>query len=63
MIVRLDTSLIWNGRLYENGDTIDLPDEVALKYIATRQAERIETAALHTTPVKGKKDVRIQATR
>jgi hypothetical protein len=46
MIVRLNTSLLWYGKYYGYGDDIDLPDETAERYIATRQAERIECAAV-----------------
>lgn len=70
MIVKLKTCLQWYGRLYNDGDEIDLPDNVASRYIATNQAEPIpqpspvvETAALRTQPSRGRKDVRIQATR
>jgi hypothetical protein len=42
MRVRLDTSLVWYGREYHHGEEIDLPDAVAKRYIATRQAELVE---------------------
>jgi hypothetical protein len=45
MRVRLDTSLVWFGREYHHGDEIDLPDDVAKRYIATHQAEPVVTAA------------------
>ena len=67
MKVLLSTSLRWNGRWHHSGDEIELPDELARKYIAAGSAEptmpQVETAALHTTPPKGKRDVRIQAAR
>lgn len=70
MIVRLTTSLLWNGRLYSHGDEVDLPDNIAGRYISTNQAEPvnptqpdIETAALRTQPARGRKDVRTTATR
>ncbi len=45
MRVRLDTSLVWYGREYHHGEEIDLPDDVAKRYIATRQAEPVVAAA------------------
>lgn len=71
MIVRLDTSLLWLGSYYGHGDEIDLPPEVAERYIATRQAERIEsaaivapeTAALQKPTFKGNKHGRTTAAR
>lgn len=64
MLVRLSTCLQWNGRMYYDGDQIDLPNDVAERYVATNQAERIpppiETAALRTLPAKGTQDVRVQ---
>ena len=66
MLVRLSTTLIWKGYAFHSGDEVELTDELARKYISAGSAEPvvplIETAALHTTPPKGKRDVRIQAT-
>lgn len=45
MRVRLETSVIWYGREFHHGDEIDLPDDVAAKYIATHQAEPIAATA------------------
>lgn len=42
MIVRMTTQLVWYGRITQPGETVDLPENVALRYIATKQAERIE---------------------
>jgi hypothetical protein len=54
--------MCWGGTYYHSGDEIDLPDEVAAKYIAAGSAEHIppaiETAALQTNPPKGKRYVR-----
>jgi hypothetical protein len=66
MKVTLSTSLLWAGYWYHSGDEVDLPDELAHKYIRAGSAELItepiagpiETAALRTTPPKGKYDVR-----
>jgi hypothetical protein len=66
MKVILSTTLIWRGYSYHSGDEVDLPDDVALRYIAAGSAEQVpavETAALQTTPPKGKYDGRIKATR
>ena len=67
MRVQLNTTLIWYGTEYHSGDEIELPDELARKYIAAGSAEPIsppiETAALHTSPPKGRRDVRNTATR
>ena len=45
MRVLLDTSVVWHGREYHHGDEIDLPDDVAMRYIATHQAEAIVATA------------------
>lgn len=62
MRIRLSTTLIWHGVEHHSGDEIELPDELARKYIAAGSAERIEqpveTAAIITTPPKGRSDVR-----
>lgn len=71
MIVRLTTSLLWYGKFYGHGDEIDLPDGIAQRYIDTRQAERIECAAvapqeaavIPTPTFKGNKHGRIQNSR
>lgn len=64
MKVVLNTSLCWNGMWNHSGDEIELPDELARKYIAAGSAEPIippiETAALITSPPKGRRDVRNQ---
>jgi hypothetical protein len=61
------TTLIWCGQEHHSGDEAELPDDLARKYIAAGSAEHItppvETAALRTTPAKGKHDVRIQTAR
>jgi hypothetical protein len=66
MRVELSTTLIWHGYEYHSGDQIELPDELAAKYIAAGSATEVtppvETAALHTQPHKGRKDGR-NATR
>lgn len=49
MRVRLDTSVVWYGREYHHGDEIDLPDDVAARYIATHQAEAVVATV---TPVE-----------
>lgn len=61
MLVQLSTTLIWNGYAHHAGDQVDLPDALALRYIAAGSAEQvptIETAALQTTPPKGRNDGR-----
>lgn len=67
MIVTLETQLIWYGREYLPGEQIELPDNDARRFIASGQAQpvtpQIETAALHTTPPKGKQDGRISSAR
>jgi len=68
MKVILSTTLPWAGYWYHSGDEVDLPDEIAARYIAAGSAEPIqpppvETAALHTTPPRGKRDERNTATR
>lgn len=45
MLIRMTTQLIWHGREILPDETIDLPDDVARRYVATRQAELI-----HNTP-------------
>ena len=42
MRVRLGTFLLWYGKPFQAGEEIDLPDDVAMRYIATHQAERVE---------------------
>ena len=42
MRVRMTTFLIWHGQQVAHGEEIDLPDDVAQRYIATQQAERVE---------------------
>ncbi len=65
MRILLSTSLVWFGQEYHSGDEVDLPDDLARRYIAAGSAESItppiECAALQTTPPKGKRDVRNQA--
>jgi hypothetical protein len=60
MLVRLHTTLCWAGYWSHSGDEVDLPDDLALRYIAAGSAEPItppvETAALHTTPPKGRRE-------
>lgn len=62
MKILLSTTLIWQGREFHSGDEIDLPDELARKYIRVGSAEQIqppiETAALQTTPPKGRRNER-----
>ena len=66
MLVTMQTTLIWYGYEYHSGDQIELPDDLAAKYIAAGSAvavqPQIETAALHTHPHKGKQDGRNKAT-
>lgn len=69
MIVRMTCSVVWFGRAYHDGDEIDLPDEVAMKYIAAGSAERIaptappiEVAALPSYD-RGRKHARTSTTR
>jgi hypothetical protein len=50
MIVRMTTQLVWYGREIMPGETVDLPDNVALRYIATKQADRIEEPPTPTQP-------------
>ncbi len=60
MRVLLSTSLYWSGFWNHSGDEIELPDELARKYIAAGSAEAvaqpIESAALRTQPTKGRND-------
>jgi hypothetical protein len=68
MLVRLSTSLCWGGVFSHSGDEIELPDDVARKFIAAGSAEPIaapiiETAALITNPPKGRRNERTTATR
>jgi len=67
MRILLSTTLIWNGVEHHSGDEIDLPNDLAARYIAAGSAEPItppiETAALQTTPPKGRNDGRNTATR
>lgn len=42
MLVRMSTYLPWPGQPTEAGETIELPDAVAMAYIRTGQAERVE---------------------
>lgn len=70
MRVLLSTSLCWAGNWYHSGDEVLLPDDLALRYIAAGSAERcesnpppVETAALQTTPPKGRRDERIPTAR
>lgn len=61
MLVTLSTTLIWKGYSYHSGDQVDLPSDVAMRYIAAGSAEQVptvETAALQTTPPKGRNDGR-----
>lgn len=69
MRVRLSTSLPWYGVTYHDGDEVDLPDEVAARYVATRQADpvntepEIETAMLQQPTQRGKRYERHQNTK
>lgn len=67
MLVRLNTTLCWAGYWSHSGDTVELPDDLARRYIAAGSAEPItppvETAALQTTPPKGRRNERNTATR
>lgn len=62
MLIRMNTTLIWYGKEYHSGDEIELPDDIAGRYIAAGSAEPIappiETAALQTTPPKGRRHER-----
>ncbi len=66
MRVLLSTSLCWAGVWNHSGDEVDLPDDLALRYIAAGSAEPVaapvECMAMQTTPPKGKRYERIQAT-
>lgn len=37
----MKTFLPWYGKSYPAGSEVDLPDDAALRYIATNQAERV----------------------
>lgn len=70
MKVRLLTTLQWAGYWSHSGDEVDLPDDLARRYIAAGSAEvieqtapPIETAALQTTPPRGRRDGRTQTAR
>lgn len=67
MRIVLSTTLLWNGDEYHSGDEIELQDELARKYIAAGSAElvapQVETAALQTTPPKGRRNERNSAAR
>lgn len=67
MNVRLSTTLLWAGYWHHSGDEVELPDDVARTYIAAGSAEQvtppIETAALQTTPPKGRRNERTTTTR
>jgi hypothetical protein len=67
MIVRLSTSLLWAGSWHHSGDEVELPDDVAAIYIRAGSAEPIappiETAALQTTPPRGRRNERITTAR
>lgn len=41
MLVRMNCSLVWFGRACHDGDEIDLPSDVAAKYIAAGSAEPV----------------------
>lgn len=41
MLVRMKTFLLWHGKSCPAGSEVDLPDDAALRYIATNQAERV----------------------
>lgn len=66
MTITMRTSIVWYGKAYHDGDQIELPEELAAKYVAAGSAEYIdppiETAALHTQPHKGRQDERITST-
>lgn len=69
MIVQLEAQLFWYGREYSPGDQIDLPEADAIRLLARGYAVSVdsppvvETAALRTTPPKGKQNVRNTAAR
>lgn len=42
MRIRMTTFLSWYGQQVMPGEEIDLPDDVARRYLATNQAEEIE---------------------
>jgi hypothetical protein len=53
MLVRMNTYLLWYGQPAEAGETIDLPEAVALSYIRTGQAEpvAIETKQIEAATI------------
>ena len=64
MTVRMTTTLLWFGHEYHSGDEVSLPDDVALRYIQTGQAEAvdeqpIESAAMNSAKNKGRKYGRV----
>jgi hypothetical protein len=69
MKIKLTTGMWWQGVIRYDGDVVEMPDDVAQRYIDTRQAEPldepqpVETAALRTTPARGKHDGRLTAAR
>lgn len=67
MLVELSTTLVWKGYAYHSGDQVDLPSDLALRYVQAGSAEiveqPVETAALQTTAPKGRNNGRTQAGR
>jgi hypothetical protein len=67
MKVLLSTSLCWAGAWHHSGDEVELPNDLASRYIAAGSAQPItppiETAALQTTPPRGRRNERHTATR
>ena len=64
----MQCSLVWYGHVYHEGDEVELPDDVARKYIVAGSAERVtpivetatrsqavETTAVYTQPFKGRR--------
>lgn len=42
MRIRMTTFLVWYGQQVMPGEEIELPDDVARRYLATNQAEAVE---------------------
>lgn len=52
MRIRMTTFLIWHGQQVMPGEEVDLPDDVARRYLATNQAESIQQREPATTVVE-----------
>ena len=64
MLIQLETQLIWYGREYEPGETVDLPDDDARRFIERGMALPVAEAPIENAMLnmQGTKNGRILPT-